>query len=388
MKILHVCLANYYADNHSYQENILPIEHKMLGYDVEILASTETFNDQNILDYTKHGKYYTKDGILVTRIQYAKFFPFYIKKKLRLYQNLTKEMERSNPDIIFIHDVQFASAFELVRYIKKKRKEKVVKVFADCHADFTNSARNWLSYYILHKLFYKKCAMKLNEVVDKFWGVLPDRVKFLNKVYGVPEDKIDLLNLGIESKWMDVSNQKDIIKILRKKLNFPNDDFLICTGGRIDKFKKNTLELMLEFKNFKAKNAKLLIFGTIADYLRSDFDKILKEDERIKYLGFIKPEVVNEIIISSDIGIFLGRHSVIWEQSVGLGLPLILGYGNTVNHLNHNENIKFASTASNAITILNEEILNKNFLVIKKRALADSRFNFSYRNIASKSLTI
>jgi len=387
MKILHVCLANYYADNHSYQENILPIEHKRLGYDVEIIASTETFNDRNLLDHTNSGKYLTKENIPLTRIEYSTFLPFYLKTKLRLYKKLSEELEKSDPDIIFIHDVQFASAFELVKYIKKRRRTKDIKVFADCHADFTNSARNWLSHHVLHKILYKFCAMKLNEVVDKFWGVLPDRVNFLNQVYGIPREKIDLLNLGVESSWIDLSNQCNTKAHLRKKLNHSNSDFLICTGGRIDQFKKNTLELMSAFKNCKIKNAKLLIFGTVADDLQLNFDEILNNDDRIIYLGFINPDTVNEVIISSDIGIFLGRHSVIWEQSVGLGLPLILGCANQVNHLNHNDNIIFAPSATIAIDLLNEAILNQSLPNLRARALADSRLQFSYRAIACKSLT-
>lgn len=388
MKILHICLANYYADNHSYQENILPIEHKRLGYDVEIIASTETFNDQNILDYTKHGKYLTKEDILVTRLKYTSFLPFYIKTKLRFYQELTKELERSDPDIIFIHDVQFASAFELTRYVKKKRLVKVVKVFADCHADFTNSARNWLSHHVLHRVYYKRCALNLNQIVDKFWGVLPDRVRFLNHVYGIPSEKIDLLNLGIDSKWIELSNQYGIRKGLREKLNIEEDNFLICTGGRIDSHKKNTLELMSALKRCNIKNLTLLIFGTVSRDLQPEFNKLFSSDNRIRFLGFVNPDEVNKIIIASDVGVFLGRHSVIWEQAVGLGLPLILGRANSVDHLNHNNNIVCVPSALDAVNLLNSDDSKNNFSSLKSRALAETRLKFSYRNIAIKSLTV
>ena len=73
-KILHVCLANYYSDGHSYQENILPLEHYKLGYQVEILASTEVIDQHSNLYYVDSGNYFNENNIKVTRLEYRKFF--------------------------------------------------------------------------------------------------------------------------------------------------------------------------------------------------------------------------------------------------------------------------------------------------------------------------
>ena len=73
MKILHCCLACFYIDDYSYQENILPKFHKIQGHDVKILASTETYIDNKVLGNTVSGTYYNEDGIEVTRINYSKY---------------------------------------------------------------------------------------------------------------------------------------------------------------------------------------------------------------------------------------------------------------------------------------------------------------------------
>ena len=39
MKIIHCCLAAFYIDNFSYQENILPKIHKLQGNDVFIIKN-------------------------------------------------------------------------------------------------------------------------------------------------------------------------------------------------------------------------------------------------------------------------------------------------------------------------------------------------------------
>ena len=44
MKIVHLCLGAFFPDNYSYQENMLPKFHKKQGFDVEVIASLETFD--------------------------------------------------------------------------------------------------------------------------------------------------------------------------------------------------------------------------------------------------------------------------------------------------------------------------------------------------------
>lgn len=56
MKVLHICLASFYIDNYSYQENLLPIYHKKMGYDVEIIASLFNFDKNGIGYFEKKEK--------------------------------------------------------------------------------------------------------------------------------------------------------------------------------------------------------------------------------------------------------------------------------------------------------------------------------------------
>ena len=58
MKIVHLCLASFYPDGYSYQENLLPKFHKELGLDVEVIASTQSFDkDGRICYLNKTGSY-------------------------------------------------------------------------------------------------------------------------------------------------------------------------------------------------------------------------------------------------------------------------------------------------------------------------------------------
>ena len=85
MKILHLMLSNFYIDDALYQENILSNQNKSDGHDVEIIASTMTFNDDNSIKFIKPIEYYTKQGIKVTRVPYFKFINNNISEKIRVY---------------------------------------------------------------------------------------------------------------------------------------------------------------------------------------------------------------------------------------------------------------------------------------------------------------
>ena len=69
MKIVHLCLASFFPDNYSYQENLLPKFHKELGYDVEVIASTQSFDEHGKVCYLSNvGTYRNEYDIKVKQI--------------------------------------------------------------------------------------------------------------------------------------------------------------------------------------------------------------------------------------------------------------------------------------------------------------------------------
>ena len=70
MKILHCCLSCFYNENYNYQENFLPRYNKLDGNDVMIIASTETFTNNNSLGFCEPIDYLNEDGIRVVRVPY------------------------------------------------------------------------------------------------------------------------------------------------------------------------------------------------------------------------------------------------------------------------------------------------------------------------------
>jgi glycosyltransferase involved in cell wall biosynthesis len=384
MKILHACLAAFYIDGYSYQENILPREHKKNGYEVMIVASTETFLDNNSLGYTKPKSYYTEDGIPIIRLGYSKLLPRIIMKKIRMYKGLKKILNEFKPDIVFMHDLQFLDIRHFASFAKNNPK---TRIYVDCHADFSNSAKTWLSKNVLHKIIYRFCAKKIEPFTNVFWGVLPARVDFLIDVYKIQKEKVDLLVMGAEDeKVKDTQNGNSRDKI-RKDNHIKPDDFLIITGGKIDSNKPEVLTLMEAVKEINNCSVKLLVFGSIAPNLKDKFDSLLCES--IKYVGWINSENIYKYFNAGELVFFPGLHSVLWEQAVGQGKPCVFKYIEGFNHVDLGGNCLFLYDGSiNEIKETIIKLTKDNHLYNCMNHVAQNKGLdfFSYNKIAKRSI--
>jgi len=385
MRILHCCLANVYIDNYGYQENILPKIHKNQGHEVRIIASTETYINNKRLGYVAPSSYFTSDNIPITRIPYTNLLPHFFVKKLRIYIGLTKVLKEFNPDIIFLHDVQFISVKEIAKYAQ----ENDVKIYADSHTDYMNSAKNWVSKNILHKIIYKWCTKKIEPYVIKFWGVTPSRKDFLIDFYNVNPAKVGLLVMGIDDSNINFRRRNLIRKEIRTKLNIDENQFVIITGGKIVK-RKNIHLLMEAVNELKTYNLKLIIFGSISDEIKPEIDR-LSNSSNILNLGWQNTNDIYDLFFASDLAVFPGAHSVLWEQAVGIGLPAIFKKYKGYEHIDIGGNCIFFDEVNmegikkSILSVLENKKL---FETMKRVAEEKGIMEFSYSEIAKKAIEI
>jgi len=384
MKILHVCLAAFYIDDFGYQENILPKIHKLQGHKVEIVASTETYLDNKRLGYVKAKAYKTADDIQITRIPYVKWLPHFIAKKVRLYIGLNDILNKFKPDIIFLHNFQFVSVLDIIKYAKTNTK---TVIYADSHTDFINSSKNWISKYLLNAIIYKWCAKKIIPYVKKFYGTLPSRVDFLSNVYHVPNNKLDLLVFGVDDSIVNINQKTEIRKNIRKSLNLRNEDFIIISGGKLDK-RKNIHLLMKAINEIENKNIKLIVFGMPTNQMKNEI-KQLSKGKNIIYLGWLSPIKIYNYLFAADLAFFPGTHSVLWEQAVGVGLPTVFKKWDGIQHVDIGGNCLFLDDV-NVKTIkntINKLYYDKQlFYNMKNIAVKNGIKYFSYFEIAKKAI--
>ncbi|NMA23713.1 MAG: glycosyltransferase family 4 protein [Spirochaetales bacterium] len=388
MKILHLCLGNYYADGFGYQENLITKCHKKEGFDVVIIASRINYDSKDSSQYlTKPGEYINEDGIRVKRIEYKyKRNNLLLKfsRIFRTYEKIYESIEKENPDIIFVHNPQFWDIKQVVRY---KERNKEVIIYADNHADYINSAKNFLSRNILHKIIWRYRIKSFLPYCERIWGVTPNRCDFLREVYKVPTGKIGLLPMGADSKKINFDNKDKIRKKIRKMHLLEENDFVIISGGKIDERKKihNLIEAVNQLNHPRIK---LLLFGTPNQEMKDTIESITNT-KHIREVGWLKSDLVYDYFLASDLAVFPGTHSVLWEQAVGTGIPCIFRKWEGMTHVDVGGNCIFIEggdikTIKNAISnIYNDETKYKE---MERTAIEKGMSFFSYDEIAKRAI--
>lgn len=385
MRILHCCLAAFYIDDVGYQENILPRIHKKQGHQVDIVASTETYVEKTKLGYTQASTYLSKDGIEVTRIPYWSWIPHIVARKLRIYTGLRTILYEKKPEILFLHDCQFLSILTITSYAKRNR----VKIFVDCHTDFVNSARNWVSRRVLHQIVYRYCAKKIEPYTTKFFGTLPIRSVFLNEVYGINQEKIALLPFGVDDTNFKKSQLPEIRTKIRNKLGFETSDIVLITGGKLDR-RKNIHILVDTFTRLRSShsNIKLIVFGKPSEELEEELIPKL-QNEGIAYIEWIDSKEIFKYFCSSDLAVFPGTHSVLWEEAVGIGLPAIFKRWNGIEHVDLGGNCIFLDqTTKEVLYSTLFDLIDQPDQLSKMREIAAEKGPnvFTYSEIARKAI--
>ena len=388
MKIVHVCLTGSYNDNWGYQDNIIPKYHKLDGHDVTVITTTFVNSKKhNGYERVAPKEYYLDNGVKIIRLPFIKFPVKKVVEKLRIYKGLFKKLESEQPDFIFIHGLQFIDIYHVVRYL---RKNKNIKTVVDNHADFSNSATNWLSKNILHRIIWRLCALLIKPYTQRFYGVLPARVDFLVKLYGIPREQVELLVMGADDEKVLEAKQEFVKDEIRNKFGIKSSDFLIVTGGKIDLAKRQTLMLMKAVKQLDQDNIKLLVFGSIVDELKNDLLSLV-DDNKIQYIGWIPSDDSYKYFGAADLAVFPGRHSVFWEQVTGMGIPMIVKYWEGTTHVNVGGNCLFLyKDTTEEISEKIIEVIDNPDVYQKMKRIAEKEGieRFSYLKIARRSINL
>ncbi len=385
MKILHVNLAMGYTEGLNYQENVLSKIHAEEGHEVTVLTSPYCFNQGTWGPCTTSFDYVNEYGVHVIRLEFLYNLPYKLNKQIGRFKKTKEKLLEIKPDIICVHNIQFQDLRIITDY---KKDNPDVKLFIDNHADESNSARNWISKNIFYKLWWRPVAKYAQNYTDKFFGVTPSRVDFLSEVYGIDKSKCNLLCMGADDDAVNSALNPKIRSDFRRKYQVAEDDFLVMTGGKIDAFKTQTLLLMQAIRKIDNPKLKLIIFGSIDDEYKDKVSKLC-DGTKIQYIGWAKGNESYDFLAAADLVVYPGRHSVYWEQTAGLGIPMICKYWKGTTHVDVGGNVVFLYEDSEELIKKEiENLLNDpdQYKEMKKVAQERGMKVFSYRAIAKVAI--
>lgn len=381
MKIVHIMPSAPYNDYWGYQDNLLPKYQKKLKHDVTVIA-TNTINKDGKISEIDCNDYVLNDGVRVIRLKRKKYCCKVItnmRSKLEVYDLLCK----INPDYIFFHGLVSSSIYDVVKY-KKHRNCVVVQ---DNHIDYYNCAKTSKIKSLIIRFFYRRVVKKTVKYVDKVYGVTPWRQKYAEEYFKVPKGKTDILIMGADDEKIDFAHREIIRKNIRMNNDITDNDFLIVTGGKIDKA-KNVIELMKACADLP--NVKLLIFGSINADIKGEIDLILSKNKNIIYIGWISSDEVYDYFLAADFVCFPGTHSVLWEQACACKVPCMFKRWPDMEHLDNGGNSVFVDnvTQMSLKESIKKYCFTENYYEIKKNACSEKTDIYLYSKIAEKSLEV
>jgi 1,2-diacylglycerol 3-alpha-glucosyltransferase len=338
MKVLMIC--EFFDPAMEFQENLAVKYYLKHGHEVVLITSTFT----SVFDYY-NGKYDPKRpastfkhlGATIHRLPYA----YNLLNKLRAHRGVGLIVEGFKPDLIYVHDI--APNFpEFVRYIKRNPSAKMIM---DYHADYANSGKNWVSLKILHGVLRRYFLDMARPYLSKIFPIVPAGFTFLNEVYGVPLEEMELLPLGGDIDLIrEVQAQPETLA-LRDVYGLKPDDFTIVLGGKLTPRKR--VELLLEAVECpELAHAHVLVAGEFGPEEPEYRDRIMaiaaRLGDRIRFCGWQDSVGVYRHMAISDVACFPASRSIMWEAAIVCGLPLVCG--NTghqdISYLNLHDNVR------------------------------------------------
>lgn len=385
MRIVHLSLQAPYNEGWGYQENLLPKYQARSGHEVTLITSCRKNSPNNTVVNCEPEEYMSPDNFRVIRINNKRIINNRISDVLglcRIYELLRK----LKPDFIMVHGLGNCSALQIKKYVKHDNPD--CTVIADNHLD-NNIGSGFLRKNILIKAYLLALRMmnkSMQKLYKKVYGVTPWRSEYANLVFGIKMEKLDVLPAGADDDKIDYENKGKIRKEIRQKHNIADDDFLIVSGGKIDA-KKNIHTLMQAVSELDDKKVKLLVFGNPSSDISETFEK-LAENENIISVGWITADETYNYFLASDLVFFPGQHSVMWEQSVACGIPIVMKYYHAMQHCDIGGNAKFLyDDSKNGISALIKEILHDDtYQRMLNVACSEKRKQFLYSELAKKSI--
>lgn len=382
MKIVHVCITGIWGAQYAYQENLLPHYQRIMGHDVTIIAPVYSKYSDGKPEKAEAGVSYLDDGTKLIRLK-PRIPIWKLDSHLHLTKGLKKTILEEKPDLLFLHDLCTFS-YRCLPKVKKLLPE--MRVVFDNHIDTVNSLHSFATRF-LHKFLYRKFLVpKLVRIADVMYGVTPSRCDFLREIYGVPDEKIQLLVMGADDEKMHLGKKDQKRAEIRAKYGVSDDDFLIVTGGKID-LQKNIHVLAEAVNKLDDNHVKLLVFGSISVDLTGVFEAL--KSENVIIIGWISSDKVYDYFYAADLVMFPGQHSVMWEQAVASKVPCAFTKIEGFEHVDVNGNCilmedNTAEYYKNLILSLRND--SERYAKLKRNANSDKVNCFLYSNIANKVL--
>lgn len=382
MKIVHIAANAPYNDYWGYQDNLLPKYHKKLGHDVTLIVTNTIHKGGKIVE-TDCSDYVLNDGVRVIRLRKKKY-PHRVITGLCSKLEVFEYLKTIRPDFIFYHGLLSTTIFDVIKYKKKINPDCVI--VQDNHLDYNIGCKCCTGVRKRSKRAFRRYINRKSiPYVAKVYGVTPWRKTYAEDYFRIPNDKTDVLIMGADDEKIDFEHRNEIRSKIRNEHGIADGDFLIVTGGKIDKRKE--IHHLMEACGGDS-GVKLMIFGQVNDDIKEEFERLLSENDNIIYIGWINSDRVYDYFFAADLVFFPGQHSVLWEQACAAKVPCVFEKWEGMEHVDNGGNSDFVTpiTAESIKQKISELKFTDKYYKMKAVAESEATDIYLYSKIAEKSL--
>lgn len=316
MKVVFVCTGNNFTPSMLYKENYFIRAAVNLGYEVLVLASEYVYVDGV---RTKGAVEDRKiDGYHLVRMPYKKYFGNeWLTEKIRNTPGMIEKIIEFAPEYVFVNCPQVYNVMQ-VKKIKKALPN--CRIALDFSTKYINSARNWLSLNVLHKIIYKWWLHKAVPYVDKIYYVSQETLQFVQEVYKLPEEL--MVENGLPGEVRAMGEREKYRQKILETFNFPQDAIIMLHSGKMGVLKR-TVEMLQYFHKNPDKRFRLLIAGSMETCVETAIMDVIHKDDRISYIGFVTGEELTELLCGTDIYLQPGTISQTSQTAICCGCPIM-----------------------------------------------------------------
>jgi 1,2-diacylglycerol 3-alpha-glucosyltransferase len=320
MRIFMLC--DFYNESLEYQENLLVKYYTKHGHDVMVVASTF----ENVFDYygdrhdnTAPARDYRDGAARIIKLPYR----FNLLNRFRAYTRIDGLLDEFQPDLIYVHDIML-NLPECIRY---KQAHPGTRMVLDYHADYSNSGKNWLSLKVLHGIMRKRYLDAARPHLSRIFPIVPAGTTFLHEVYKVPLAEMEVLPLGADIDAARTVQAAGRGTELRRRLGWADTDIVLFTGGKLQPAKRTEL-LLQAVKQLPKLPLKVVVVGEAAaadaEY-KAGLMALAADLPQVHWAGWLGRDDIYAHLALADVAVFPASQSILWQQAIACGLPLLCG---------------------------------------------------------------
>lgn len=314
MKVLILTTGNEFTPSMLYKENYIIKAAQAHGDEIFVFANQYTYiKGETALAPTDE----KVEGYTLKRFKYHSYGSSIITSRIRRIDELEQEIIKVKPDFIFVNCAQMYNIKNL-KIVKQALPN--VKIVLDFSTKYLNSAKNWVSKNIQHKIMYRNWLRQALPYVDKIFYISQESKEFAQEMYGFPDSILEHNNLPGE--MIPIEKKLEYKKEIFDKLGLAKENMLFLYSGKIYPDKKVD-QLVKAFVRTQNPDFRLIIIGVYNDEgAKPIIEPLIASDKRVTFMNFVRGSELTKYVCATDLYIQPGSISQTCQTAVCCGTPL------------------------------------------------------------------